>query len=255
MRRLQDQVCIVTGAADGLGRAIALRLAEEGALLCLCDINAAALERTVADIAGQGGRAFGLTGDLTEEDTAQRLVAETVQRHGRVDVLVNNLGGVGRRAKIWEMKVDDWDFAIRLNLRSTFLCTRAVLPHMMQRRSGRIVCLSSGAREGTPWTAYYQGGSAYSASKAGVHGFIRDVALEVAEFGINVNAVAPGPIETDRAGPTLRHLNETVEYSPNRMTPLGRLGQPLEVANAVLFLASTEASYITGVTLHVTGGR
>ena len=255
MGRLQDQVTIVTGAADGLGRAIALRLAEEGALLGLCDIDEAKLERTVADIRARGGHAFGLVGDLTEEAATQRLAAETLQRHGRIDVLVNNLGGVGRRAKIWEMKVDDWDFAIRLNLRSTFLCTRAVLPHMMQRRSGRIVCLSSGAREGTPWTAYYQGGSAYSTSKAGVHGFIRDVALEVAEFGINVNAVAPGPIETDRTGPTLRLMNETKEYSPNRMTPLGRLGQPLEVANAVLFLASTEASYITGVTLHVTGGR
>lgn len=255
MGRVQDQVTIVTGAADGLGRAIALRLAEEGALLCLCDIDEVKLERAVEDIKGRGGHAFGLIGDLTEEASAQRLAAETMTRYGRIDVLVNNLGGVGRRAKIWDMNADDWDFAIRLNLRSTFLCTRAVLPHMMQRRSGRIVCLSSGAREGTPWTAYYQGGSAYSTSKAGVHGFIRDVALEVAEFGINVNAVAPGPIETDRAGPALRQMNETVEYSPNRMTPLGRLGQPLEVANAVLFLASTEASYITGVTLHVTGGR
>ncbi len=255
MGRVQDQVTIVSGAADGLGRAIALRLAEEGALLSLCDVDADKLERTVADITGQGGHAVGIVGDLTEEDTAQRLVAETLRRHGRIDVLVNNLGGVGQRAKIWEMKVEDWDFAIRLNLRSTFLCTRAVVPHMMARRSGRIVCLSSGAREGTPWTAYYQGGSAYSTSKAGVHGFIRDVSLELAEFGINVNAVAPGPIETDRAGPTLRRMNETVEYSPNRMTPLRRLGQPVEVANAVLFLASEEASYITGVTLHVTGGR
>lgn len=255
MGRVQDQVCIVTGAADGLGRAIAMRLAEEGALLCLGDLDGGKLDRTVADITDRGGRAFGLAGDLTEEEAAARLVAQAVQRHGRVDVLVNNLGGVGRRAKIWEMKAEDWDFAIRLNLRSTFLCTRAAVPHMMERRSGRIVCLSSGAREGTPWTAYYQGGSAYSTTKAGVHGFIRDVSLELAEYGINVNAVAPGPIETDRGGPALRHMNETVEYSPNRMTPLRRLGQPVEVANAVLFLASAEASYITGVTLHVTGGR
>ena len=255
MGRLQDQVTIVTGAASGLGRAIALRLAEEGAVLSLCDLDEDKLKQTVADITAQGGQAFGLVGDLTLEETAQRLVSDTLQRHGHVDVLVNNLGGVGRRAKIWEMKLEDWDFAIRLNLRSTFVCTRAVVPHMMERRSGRIVCLSSGAREGTPWTAYYQGGAAYSASKAGVHGFIRDVSLELAEFGINVNAVAPGPIETERAGPSLRHLNESVEYSPNRMTPLRRLGQPVEVANAVLFLASEEASYITGVTLHVTGGR
>jgi NAD(P)-dependent dehydrogenase (short-subunit alcohol dehydrogenase family) len=126
---------------------------------------------------------------------------------------------------------------------------------MMRQKSGRIVCISSGAREGTPWAAYYQGGSAYSAAKAGIHGFIRDVALELAEHGINVNAVAPGPIDTERTGPNLKKLNDTVEYSPNRMTPLGRLGLPLEIANAVLFLASPEASYITGHTLPVTGGR
>jgi 3-oxoacyl-[acyl-carrier protein] reductase len=126
---------------------------------------------------------------------------------------------------------------------------------MIRQRSGKIVCISSGAREGTPWTAYYQGGAAYSAAKAGVHGFIRDVALELAEYGINVNAVAPGPIETERIGAHLHRLNETVEYSPNRMTPLRRLGQPLEIANAVLFLASDEATYITGHTLAVTGGR
>ncbi|HWN90463.1 MAG TPA: SDR family oxidoreductase, partial [Verrucomicrobiae bacterium] len=135
------------------------------------------------------------------------------------------------------------------------LCTRAAAAHMMKRRQGRIICMSSGAREGTPWTAYYQGGAAYSAAKAGIHCFVRDTALELAEHGINVNAVAPGPIDTERAGPNLKRLNETVDYSPNRMTPLHRLGQPIEVAHAVLFLASEEASYITGHTLAVAGGR
>jgi 3-oxoacyl-[acyl-carrier protein] reductase len=153
------------------------------------------------------------------------------------------------------MRAEDWDFVLRLNLRSTFLCTRAAVPHMMRQRYGRIVCLSSGAREGTPWTAYYAGGAAYSAAKAGVHGFVRDVALELAQHGIHVNAVAPGPIDTERTGPALRRLDETVEYSPSRMTPLRRLGVPREVADAVLFLASDEASYVTGHTLAVTGGR
>ena len=255
MGRVQDHVAVVTGAAQGLGRAIALRLAEEGARMALCDLDAPGLERTVADITVPGGQAFGLVGDVTDEQFAARHIDDAVTRYGRVDILVNNVGGVGRRAKIWEMKVEDWDFAVRLNLRSAFLCTRAAVPHMMKQRSGRIVCLSSGAREGTPWTAYYQGGSAYSTAKAGVHGFIRDVALELAEYNIHVNAVAPGPIDTERGGPVLRKLNETVEYSPNRMTPLRRLGLPIEIANAVLFLASEEASYITGVTLQVTGGR
>jgi 3-oxoacyl-[acyl-carrier protein] reductase len=254
MGRVQDQVAVVTGAGQGLGRAIAVRLAEEGARLALGDIDGVGLERTVTDITKKGGQAFGVVGDVTDEEPANRLVDDAVARYGRLDILVNNVGG-SRSAKIWEMTAEQWDFVIRLNLRSAFLCTRAAVRHMMKQRSGRIVCLSSGAREGTPWTAYYQGGANYSAAKAGIHGFIRDLALELAEYDIRVNAVAPGPIDTERTGPMLRKLNETVEYSPNHMTPLGRLGQPIEIANAVLFLASEEASYITGVTLQVTGGR
>lgn len=254
MARLDGKVAVVTGAAHGLGRAIAARLGAEGARLVLGDIDGSALERAVAEIAASGGRATGVVGDVTEEEPAARLIGAAVEREGRLDILVNNVGG-SRNARIWEMTAADWDFTLRLNLRSTFLCTRAAVPHMMKRRYGRIVCISSGAREGTPWTAYYQGGSAYSAAKAGVHGFIRDVALELAEHGINVNAVAPGPIDTERVGEALRRMNETVEYSPNRMTPLRRLGRPEEVADAVLFLASDEATYITGHTLAVTGGR
>jgi NAD(P)-dependent dehydrogenase (short-subunit alcohol dehydrogenase family) len=254
MAGVRDRVAVVTGAANGLGREIAQLLAREGARVALGDIEADGLARTAKTIADAGGAAVTFAGDLTEEAPAQRLIDTCVERFGRVDVLVNVVGG-SRNARIWEMKADDWDFVLRLNLRSTFLCTRAAVPHMMRQRYGRIVCISSGAREGTPWTAYYVGGSAYSAAKAGVHGFVRDVSLELAEHGINVNAVAPGPIDTERTGPGLRRMNETVEYSPNHMTPLRRLGEPIEVAHAVLFLASDEASYITGHTLAVTGGR
>ena len=254
MPGVKDRVAVVTGAASGLGREIAQVLAREGAYVALGDLDAAGLEGTASAITAKGGAALTVAGDLTEEGSAARLIDAAIERFGRIDILVNNVGG-SRNAKIWEMKADDWDFVLRLNLRSTFLCTRAAVPHMMRRRYGRIVCMSSGAREGTPWTAYYQGGSAYSAAKAGVHGFVRDVALELAEHGINVNAVAPGPIDTERFGPGLRRMNETVEYSPNHMTPLRRLGEPIEVAHAVLFLASEEASYITGHTLAVTGGR
>jgi len=252
--RLRDRVAVVTGAANGLGRAIAERLAGEGARLALGDLEGAALEHVAEGIRAARGDAVAVAGDLTEEAPAARLIEAAVQRFGRIDILVNNVGG-SRNAPIWEMKAEDWDFVLRLNLRATFLCTRAAVPHMMRQRYGRIVCLSSGAREGTPWTAYYAGGAAYSAAKAGVHGFVRDVALELAQHGIHVNAVAPGPIDTERTGPGLRRLDETVEYSPSRMTPLHRLGVPREVADAVVFLASDEASYITGHTLAVTGGR
>jgi 3-oxoacyl-[acyl-carrier protein] reductase len=252
---LLGKVAVVTGAATGIGRAIALRLAQEGARLALIDIDGEMLNGVVAEILTLGGDAFGIAADATEEQSATRLTAATLTRWNRLDVLVNNVGGA-RVGRIWELPAEDWDYTLRLNLRPTFLFSKAVLPHMIARQAGRIVCLSSGAREGTPWTAYYAGGAAYSTTKAGIHGFIRDVAFEVAEYGITINAVAPGPINTERAGPHLRRMDEAgLQYSPSRMTPLRRLGEPVEVANAVLFFATDESSYITGTTLHVTGGR
>ncbi len=254
MSRLTNKIAVVTGAGKGIGKAVAERFAAEGARLALGDIDGAALEETANAIHAAGGEAVVTVGDLTKEANAEALVYNAIGSYGGLDILVNNLGG-SRNAKIWEMSVEDWDFVIRLNLRASFLCTRAAARHMKRQRSGRILCLSSGAREGTPWTAYYQGGSAYSAAKAGVHGFMRDVALELAEYNILVNAIAPGPIDTERAGAFLRKMDETVEFSPSKMTPLRRLGTPAEVASAAVFLASDEASYITGHTLAVAGGR
>ena len=252
--RVDGRVAVVSGAGQGIGRAVAERLAEEGARVIGGDIDASILERAAIALGGREGTFVGVVGDVTEPDSAKRLIETAVERFGRIDILVNVVGGA-RNARVWEMTEEAWDHTLRWNLRSTFLCTRAALPHMIKQRYGKIVCISSGAREGTPWTAYYAGGSAYSTAKAGVHGFIRDVALEVAQYGINVNAVAPGPIDTERTGENLKQLDKTVEFSPSKMTPLGRLGLPVEVANAVLFLASDEASYITGHTLPVTGGR
>ncbi|MGK7864874.1 SDR family oxidoreductase [Falsiroseomonas sp. E2-1-a4] len=244
----------MTGAANGLGRAIATRLAAEGARLALFDIDRDGLAQVAEDLARAGTPAFALTVDVTGEAQVLDAFARLEAEFGALDSLVNNVGG-SRNAKIWEMSLADWDFTVNLNLRSAFLCTRAALPAMMQRQAGSIVCMSSGSREGTPWTASHSGGAAYAAAKAGIHGFIRDVALEVAPFGIRINAVAPGPIETDRTREVFAHMNATLEHSPNRMVPMRRLGQPHEIADAVLFLASEEASYVTGVTLDVAGGR
>jgi 3-oxoacyl-[acyl-carrier protein] reductase len=253
--RVAGKMAIVTGAADGLGHAIALRLAEEGARVALIDLDGDRLDGVAAEIRAAGGEAIALAADATEEDSAIRLVEQALETWGAIDILVNNVGGA-RTGRVWDMPAEHWDFTMRLNLRPTFLFSKHVLPHMIAQRRGRIICMSSGAREGTPWTAYYAGGAAYSTTKAGVHGFIRDLSLEVGEHGITVNAVAPGPIATRRAGPPLRAMDERgLPYSPSRMTPLKRLGEPVEIAHAVLFLASDEAAYITGTTLHVTGGR
>jgi 3-oxoacyl-[acyl-carrier protein] reductase len=251
--RVAGKIALVTGAAAGLGRAIALRLSEEGARLVIADIDSAGLAETERLIEAGGQPVMSVNADVTEEAPVKALFAAALGWHSRLDILVNDVGG-GLSGRIWEARVEDWDSIMRLNLRSAFLCTREASAHMRERRSGRIVNLSSGAREGTPWMAYYTGNSAYAAAKAAIHGFTRNVALELAEYGVTVNAVAPGPIETEHTGPGFRAI-EQLEYGPIRATPLRRIGTPADVANAVLYLASDEANYITGVTLAVAGGR
>lgn len=251
--RVAGKVAIVTGAAAGLGRAIALRLSEEGAALAIADIDAKGLAETERLIRQSGRPVQATVADVTEEAPVKDLFAAILAAHGHIDILVNDVGG-GLSGRIWEAKVEDWDFVMRLNLRSAFLCTREATRHMRERRAGRIVNLSSGSREGTPWMAYYTGNSAYAAAKAAIHGFTRNVALEMAEYGVTVNAVAPGPIETEKNRESFQAL-EGLEYGPTRATPLRRLGMPADIANAVLYLASDEANYITGTTLAVAGGR
>jgi len=250
MARMQNKVVVITGAAQGIGTAIAQRFAEEGATLVLLDLDAKRLQQTAA---GTGKAPTAIVMDVTDEAAVDKAFARVAADQGRVDVLVNNVGGA-RNAKLWDMTADDWDFTLRLNLRSAFLCTRAAVRLMMKQRAGAIVCMSSGAREGTPWTAHHTGGAAYSAAKAGIHGFIRDAAFELAEHGIRINAVAPGPITTERTAAAFEEMR-TSDFSPYKFTPMRRIGKPREIADAVLYLASDEASYITGTTLNVTGGR
>jgi 3-oxoacyl-[acyl-carrier protein] reductase len=250
---MQDKVVAVTGAAQGIGAAVARRFAEEGANLALMDADAARLDRTTAELRDGGRKVIAIAGDVTDEKAVADAFGRIEAELGRLDVLVNNVGGA-RNAKLWQMSAADWDFTLRLNLRSAFLCTRAACKLMMKQRAGAIVCLSSGAREGTPWTAAHTGGAAYATSKAGIHGFIRDAAFELAEHGIRINAVAPGPIDTERTGSSFEEMRDK-DYSPYKLVPMGRIGKPREVADAILFLASDEASYITGSTLNVAGGR
>ena len=253
MARMKDKVVAISGAAHGIGAAIAKRFAEEGAILVLLDMDGPQLEKTAAELRRNDRSVTTIVADVTEEKPVDDAFARIAADFGRLDVLVNDVGGA-RNAKLWQMSVAEWDFTMKLNLRSAFLCTRAACKPMMKQRSGSIVCLSSGAREGTPWTAAHTGGAAYAAAKAGIHGFIRDAAFELAEHGIRVNAVAPGPIDTERTAGGFEAMRDK-DYSPWKLVPMRRIGKPHEIADAVLYLASDEASYITGTTLNVAGGR
>jgi NAD(P)-dependent dehydrogenase (short-subunit alcohol dehydrogenase family) len=251
MDRLKNKNAVVTGAAHGLGRAIAQRFAAEGANLVLIDMDEKHLAETVA-LLPNGAHSF--VADVTDEAAVVETFTRIESVFPHIDILINDVGGA-RNAKLWDMTVDEWDFTIRLNLRSAFLCTRAVVKGMMARQSGAIVCMSSGSREGTPWTAYHSGCTAYSTAKAGIHGFIRAAALELGDYNVRINAVAPGPIDTERTIPVFEKMHEPPEFSPYRLVPMRRTGQPKEIADAVLYLASDEASYVTGTTLAVAGGR
>lgn len=252
--RLSGRIAVVTGAGMGIGKATTLRMSEEGALVVLAERDEARLAEVETAVAAAGGKAVPMLCDVTDEASVA-ILAREIAAIGPVAILVNNVGG-GRSGRITELQLADWDYTMELSLRSMFLCTRAFVPQMRAEAYGRIVCLSSGARNGTVWNAFHGGASAYSTAKAGVIGFVRALAIELADDGITVNAVAPGPIDTELAGPYLRKMHEDgLEYSPIRMTPLHRLGTAREVADAVQFLASDEASYITGATLDVTGGR
>jgi 3-oxoacyl-[acyl-carrier protein] reductase len=195
MDRMKDKVVVVTGATHGIGAAIARRFADEGAALALLDLDATRLAQTASQLSG--APPLTIVADVTDEAAVDGAFARVAAIHKRIDVSVNNVNG-SRNQKLWEMTAEDWDFTIPLNLHSAFLCTRAAARLMMCQGSGVIVCMSSGAREGTPWTAHHTGGATYSAAKAGIHGFIRDAAMEPAEYGIRINAVAPGSIETER---------------------------------------------------------
>jgi len=252
--RISGRTAVITGAGLGIGRATALRFAEEGARLVLAERDADRLAAVAAELRDAGAEVLPVKADVTDEAAVANLFA-AAEAFGPVDILVNNVGG-GRPGRIWDLSVDDWDHTMRLSLRSMFLCTRAALPPMIARGRGRIACLSSGARNGTVWNAFHVGASAYSTAKAGVIGFVRDLAIELGDSGVTINAVAPGPIDTELAGPFLRQMHaDGLEYSPLRMVPMHRLGTPREVADAILYLCSDEASYVTGITLDVAGGR
>ena len=240
---LSGRVALVTGASRGIGRAIAERLAAQGALVVAAARGEHARD-VVATIAAAGGQAEAVSLDVTEEGASARLVTSTLERHVRIDILVNN-AGIARDQLMLRMKREDWDSVLATNLTGAFALTQAVLKPMIRQRGGRIISISSVvAQRGNA------GQANYAASKAGLIGFTKAVALEVASRGITVNVVAPGLIETDMT----RTLTDEGREEWALQIPLGRLGTPADIASAVCFLASDEASYITGHVLAVNGG-
>ncbi len=243
MGRFDGKVALVTGASRGIGRAIATRLAAEGALV-VAVARADNARATVDAIVAAGGRAEAVGVDLAEAGAIEPLVAAAMTRHGRLDIVVSN-AGITRDQLMLRMKRDDWDQVIATNLTASFALVQAALKPMIRQRTGRIVCVSSVV--GQTGNA---GQANYAASKAGLIGFAKSVAKEVASRGITVNVVTPGLIDTDMT----RALNEKAREEWAAGIPLGRLGTPEDVAAAVCFLVSDEASYITGHVLAVNGG-
>lgn len=245
MLRLAEQVALVTGASRGIGRGIAQRLASEGAhvVVNFRDRQAAA-DEVVGAIAAAGGAATAVRADVSDPEQVQALVDDTLARHQRLDIVVNN-AGLTRDGLLMKMADQDWDLVLAVNLRSVFLVSRAVVRPMMRQRRGRIVNITSVAGLGGN-----AGQTNYAAAKAGMVGFTKSLAKEVGSRGVTVNAVAPGYVPTDLTDSLPAALIEEA----TRLTPLGRLGTVDDVAGAVAFLASDDAAFITGQVLRVDGG-
>ncbi|HTV02584.1 MAG TPA: 3-oxoacyl-ACP reductase FabG [Luteitalea sp.] len=240
---LSGKVALITGASRGIGRQTALTLAGAGATVVLTSRGDAAAA-VAAEVTAAGGTALALAADVADAEAVQRVIETTLDAHGRLDILVNN-AGITRDQLLLRMKRDDWDAVVATNLTGTFLCTQSVLKTMLKQRSGRIISISSVVgQSGNP------GQTNYAATKAGIIGFSKALAREVASRSITVNVVAPGLIDTDMT----RDISQDAQANWASAIPLGRLGTPEDVAAAVCFLASDAAGYITGQVLAVNGG-
>ncbi|MBI5523192.1 MAG: SDR family oxidoreductase [Desulfarculus sp.] len=242
--RLKDRVAIVTGAAQGIGAATALRLAEEGAHLCICDLNAQGLDQVAGQVREMGRRCLVKVGSVADRAFVDAMVQETMAQLGGLDILVNN-AGIVRDAIGHHMTEEQWDQVIEINLKGVFNCLQACMVPMRQQGSGAIVNLSSVSRYGVA------GQFNYAAAKGGVASLTAAAAKELGRKGVRVNAVAPGSIDTEMLM-TMPQIKR--DMLTQFMIPLGRLGQPREVANVIAFLVSDEASYISGQTINVCGG-
>ncbi len=244
MTRFDDTITVVTGAARGIGQAIATRIATDGGTLVVADLDGDAAAQTAAEL---GGGAIGIPTDVTDRSSVQAMVDQVLDRHGRIDVLINDAGW-DKGEPFVETDPDDWAKAIQVNLVGVLNTCHRVLPHMMDQGHGRVVNIGSDAgRVGS------SGEAAYSAAKGGVIAFTKTIAREMARYGVRANCVSPGPTDTALFDAVVQG-NPKLREALTKAIPLRRLAQPSDIANAVAFLASEEAAYITGQTLSVSGG-
>jgi 3-oxoacyl-[acyl-carrier protein] reductase len=250
MGRLEGRVAFITGAGRGIGAATALRMAEEGARVVLADIDTEGCKQVSAELDRLGTEGLVVACNVADSAMVQAAVDQAVNHFGRLDILVNN-AGVLRDNLLFKMSEDDWDIVMRVHLKGAFLCSRAAQKYMVQQKYGRIVSLSSISALGN------RGQANYSTAKAGLHGLTRTLSIELGQFGITVNAVAPGYIDTEMTRATLRRMGfdpdeklaETTKFIPMR-----RVGQPRDVANVICFLCSDEAGFVSGQVIYVAGG-
>ena len=243
---LDQRVAIVTGAGRGIGRAIAKELVESGAQVVACDIDLSNAEETAQILNAHRQTSIACQVDVTDADSLKNMISEAEEKLGQVDILVNN-AGIMFRTRIQDISEDEWEKTLQVNLTGPFLCTQAVLPGMKERKFGRIINISSSAGRSVSTL----GGAHYTASKAGLLGLTRAVAKEVAPFGITVNAICPGLIDTEMARKTTTE-KELQDFLAS--FPINRIGTPEEIGDLVVFLCSDKASYITGASLDINGG-
>jgi NAD(P)-dependent dehydrogenase (short-subunit alcohol dehydrogenase family) len=254
--RLKDRVCIITGGGRGLGRDMALAFAREGAHTVVSGTTESAINSTAAEIRAMGTRAVAIVCDVSDEDAVGQMVAATIREFGKIDVLVNNAGIIGPTAVVTEVKREDWDRTIAINLTGAYLCAKVVLPHMAERRSGKIINISSVAgHKGYPLR------SPYSVSKWGMIGLSQTLAAEWGRYNIQVNTISPGPVRGDRMDEVIRRRAEQSNRQIEEVTrdylvklALDRFVEPDHIAATAIFLASGESDSITGEVIQVSSG-
>lgn len=245
--KLKDRVAIVTGAGQGIGRAIALELAGEGAKICVADLNLETAGKVAEEIKARGKQAMAAKVDITSLDQCEKMVKDTIAAFGCIDILVNNVGWDKMELFI-QSEPATWDKVIAINFRGPINCFKAILPHMIERKYGKIVSIASDAgRVGS------SGEAVYSGTKGGIIAFSKTIAREVARYGINVNCVSPGPTDTPFFA-AVAGDNPAIAEGLKKAIPLRRLARPEDIAGAVAFLATDAAGYITGQVLSVSGG-